>query len=697
MLRQRVFMPALLAILAVFMLSGCALNEPSDTVSLAAGWSYAAVSGDFTPSDNSSPAEVHSFVKSMHFTPLADAELSALETLLPSREGEVWLIKTFTLPASFKETDLSVFLGRIAMADRTWLNGHYIGGEGWFPPDEFSAWNDARLYHVPQDAVNWDGTNYLLVRIRVYGEGSIVSSPFIASTETAKKAASREAFLNSRLNLLFAFLMIIIALYHLMLYFQRKSERENLVFAILNIVSALYMSVFYLTEIPSLPWRGMSFLWFQKIFSSSLPFVIGLLVPSFVNSFLKRRDHWSVLVIRLILCVVPIVLSVLAPDYIKLRADRPLLQLLLIPPVLYTLVILIGAWIKKKKNALPLLLGFSPLVVTLLVDLLLHNLLWQYIDGLYALPYFTSYGWQLVIIALLFVLASKASAAYREVEDLNQNLEKKVELRTEELSKANAELEDANARAARDLKLAAFVQQSFYARSVPSVDGWDIALYFKPMSGVSGDLYDFFTEGKKLRGLGLFDVSGHGISSGLVTMLAKTTIDRIFAAEQNKPLASVMGLINKAIIEEKGDIQNYLTGLLVRIDGDRVEYVNGGHPPMFYRMANGRVVPVEVPGAQDDSAGGIVGMAGLDSEFKGIQFGMKSGDALIMYTDCLSESNAENGKEQFGYTRIMEAFSACPSVSGAKQKLEQVLEAYASFTGDKPANDDLTVIVLQKK
>ena len=347
----------------------------------------------------------------------------------------------------------------------------------------------------------------------------------------------------------------------------------------------------------------MSFLWFQKIFSSSLPFVIGLLVPSFVNSFLKRRDHWSVLVIRLILCVVPIVLSVLAPDYIKLRADRPLLQLLLIPPVLYTLVILIGAWIKKKKNALPLLLGFSPLVVTLLVDLLLHNLLWQYIDGLYALPYFTSYGWQLVIIALLFVLASKASAAYREVEDLNQNLEKKVELRTEELSKANAELEDANARAARDLKLAAFVQQSFYARSVPSVDGWDIALYFKPMSGVSGDLYDFFTEGKKLRGLGLFDVSGHGISSGLVTMLAKTTIDRIFAAEQNKPLASVMGLINKAIIEEKGDIQNYLTGLLVRIDGDRVEYVNGGHPPMFYRMANGRVVPVEVPGAQDDSAG----------------------------------------------------------------------------------------------
>ena len=219
----------------------------------------------------------------------------------------------------------------------------------------------------------------------------------------------------------------------------------------------------------------------------------------------------------------------------------------------------------------------------------------------------------------------------------------------------------------------------------------------KILSGVSGDLYDFFTEGKKLRGLGLFDVSGHGISSGLVTMLAKTTIDRIFAAEQNKPLASVMGLINKAIIEEKGDIQNYLTGLLVRIDGDRVEYVNGGHPPMFYRMANGRVVPVEVPGAQDDSAGGIVGMAGLDSEFKGIQFGMKSGDALIMYTDCLSESNAENGKEQFGYTRIMEAFSACPSVSGAKQKLEQVLEAYASFTGDKPANDDLTVIVLQKK
>ncbi len=693
---MRKILPLCLAFtLVLFSLCGCGVSS-SESVSLSYGWSYSLVSGDFAPSVQSEPKEVLSFADSVNFIPLPDDQLALLETLLPEKEGEVWLKKTVYLPSSLKGQDLSLYLGRVSMADETWFNGSYIGGEGTFPPQEFSAWNDVRLYHIPGTAVNWEGENVILVRIRVNGEGSIVANPFIGATRQAKYAGLLEAFLNSRLNLLFAFAMLIIAVYHIILYAKRPSEHENLVFAVLNIVSALYMSVFYLTEIPGLPWKGMSFLWFQKIFSSCLPFLIVLLVPTFVNSFLKRRDHIAVLIIRFVLFAVPVVLSLITPDYVQLRAVRPLLQLLLIPPVIYTLALIITAVAKKKNYAVPLLLGFSPMVLTLLVDLLLHNLLGQYIKGLGDLPYFTAYGWQLVILALLFVLASKSSSAFIQVEDLNQNLEKKVAQRTDELTRANAELEDANRRTARDLKLASFVQQSFYARSVPSVDGWDIALYFKPMSGVSGDLYDFFTRGRTLEGLGLFDVSGHGISSGLVTMLSKTIIDRVFAAESGQPVSKVMADINHELIEAKGDIQNYLTGVLVRIKGDRVEYVNGGHPPIFYRMAKGRVVPVEVPNASDEDSGGIIGMAGIEPEFKGIQFTMKSGDALIMYTDCLSESSGEANPEQFGYQRIMEAFSASGG-SSAKQKLESVLSAHAAYMGSTPANDDLTVIVLQKK
>ena len=48
--------------------------------------------------------------------------------------------------------------------------------------------------------------------------------------------------------------------------------------------------------------------------------------------------------------------------------------------------------------------------------------------------------------------------------------------------------------------------------------------------------------------------SQQGIASGLVTMLAKTVIDRKFNEGLEKPLSQVMGEINRQIGEEKGDI-----------------------------------------------------------------------------------------------------------------------------------------------
>jgi serine phosphatase RsbU (regulator of sigma subunit) len=55
----------------------------------------------------------------------------------------------------------------------------------------------------------------------------------------------------------------------------------------------------------------------------------------------------------------------------------------------------------------------------------------------------------------------------------------------------------------------------------PVVSGWDIAFTSRPKSGVSGDFYDFYTNGDKLEGLSLFDVSGHGVAPALITILSK--------------------------------------------------------------------------------------------------------------------------------------------------------------------------------
>lgn len=645
-------------------------KDKSQKISLSENWEYSlSKEGPF---------------KSIHYSELAD-----LTNLIPGKTGFIYLQNKFYIPSNLQNQDLSCYLGRITMADETYLNGILIGSAGRFGPEnEWSAWNTARLYHLPSNALNQNQENVLQIKIWGDGECSLVSSPFISLSNDAQNFSKRQNFWNSKINLLFAAIFIIIAAYHFLIYFQRTKDSENFIFAFINLITALYLSVFYIDELPGLPATWMNFLTFQKIISNALPFFMPFLVTSFINEFFKRHDKKWIFVLRIVFVLVPLGMILFSRNYPELRRLRVITQTFLIPPLLYILYLIIRDLIKRKKEVLPILIGFSPLILAVIIDLFVHNVL-----RLYNVPYISMYGWLLVIIAFLFILATRFSKARAEAEDLNEHLEQKVKDRTKELSELNAKLEQINADAARDMKMAVFVQQSFYPRKAPILDEYEIAYVFKPMAGVSGDLYDFFNTGKVLDGIALFDVSGHGISSGLVTMLSKSIINREFENGLNEKLSTVMYNINDKICEAKGDIENYLTGILLRFRGNSVDYVNAGHPSLLFRNGGGKVVEASVPGSS--ATGSLVGMRYLPVEYKTTRFNMHSGDALLLYTDCLQESRNLNG-EEYTSSRVMESFSKASS-SNAQQKLKAILNDFNDFTKDVPLKDDLTVIVIVKK
>ena len=679
---KHTFLPAVFILISVLFAS-CGSKSYSPRISLTdgTGWSY-------TFQD---PLTTDSKVE---FTKIPDEKIFSLETLARdqkfSKPEIIYLEKKFVVPSELQGRDLAVYLGRVTMADETWVNNIFIGRTGRFPPKEFSAWNMARCYSLPAKYLH-AGENTLRVKVLVHGEGSIGYNPFIGLMDDANQVAVRENFWHSKINLVFAFFMIIIAFYHLIIFLRRPVDKENLHFSLLNFVSVFYLLIYFIYEIPGLPLPKANFLLYQKIFSSGLPFVITFLTNSFVNSFLKRKERPVVLWIRFVFLIVPLAIIFCMPTYPLLHKITAPLLCLLMPPMLYIIALFILRLIRKDWEAIPLMLGFSPLVICVLLDLILHNAV-----KLDNVPYFTSMGWQFVIIALLFIMANRFAESTNEAEDLNINLEKKVKDRTRELSEANQELEAAKFRADRDMDLAVHVQRSFYIDHAPVVEGWDIAYLFQPMSGVSGDLYDFYTEGKKFRGLGLFDISGHGIAAGLVAMLAKVIIDRKFREGYKEPLNRVMDNINRDMVESKGDIENYMTGVLFRITDSKVEYINAGHPKVFVRTArDGKVVPVMLPDSDKDEAGGLVGISGLSPTFKVIGFNLRPGDAMLVYTDCLYESRNIEGAEmtQDGVQKMF------ANVTGANagDKLKDIMNQFNVFTKGVPLRDDLTVIVLQKK
>ena len=208
-------------------------------------------------------------------------------------------------------------------------------------------------------------------------------------------------------------------------------------------------------------------------------------------------------------------------------------------------------------------------------------------------------------------------------------------------------------------------------------------------------MFDFYKTGNRLSGAALFDVSGHGIAAGLVTMLAKSIISKEVIDNMNKPLASVMSIISNKIAEDKGDVENYLTGILLRFEDDHVYYVNGGHPAMFFRNAAGKASMAAIAGKEKEASGGLIGIKNLPVEYTGIKFKMSPGDAILIYTDCLYETKDERGVE-FGTDRIKQAFEHATGHT-AQEKLNQVLGEFKEFVEGAEVKDDLTMIVIQKK
>ncbi len=689
MLSFRRFFPVFLA--AALTLTGCSEHT---RLSLSEGWEYARGTAE-------SP--------SMSFSSLPSETTADLTPLIPGGTGYIWLRKDFTLPPALENEEIGLYLGRISMADVTMINGSIIGEEGRGGDNEFSAWNTARFYRIPSTLLS-KGPNTLMLRIWINGEGSISTGSFIGAYKDASLRASIESFFGSRIHLISAFLMLAAAVYHLMLFLRRREDRENLMFALIAVNSAVCLSVFYIWEIPGLPAKWMSWLWFQKIVSAALPFAMPFLVTSFINTFLKRTEKKPVLAARLAFMVIPAAAVLAVPDYASLLAVKPVARTLLIPPVIYIIYILIDALRKKQKEPVPLLAGFSLTVPALILDLILHNA-----PGLHDMPFIFPAGWFLAVLCLLFTLAGRFAAACTRAEDLNRSLEEKVEERARELSesngnlekadellgKANEQLETAEAelksvgmQADRDMALAANVQRSFFPKASPNTAEWDVSFIFQPVSDVSRDLYDFFTRGDSLGGIGLFSVSGHGTAAGLMTMLAKTVIDRHFNEGYSEPLAKVLRKIDGTLANEKGGSEDYMKGVLLRISGDTIEMINSGNPKVFCRSGkSGRVFAAELP-ESGGQANGFIG-AGLEPDFKAIRFRFSAGDALILYTDCLSGSRNKDG-EEFGAERVSEAFSASGN-GNAADKLERVLSVFRSFTDGVPLEDDLTVIVLQHK
>ena len=244
----------------------------------------------------------------------------------------------------------------------------------------------------------------------------------------------------------------------------------------------------------------------------------------------------------------------------------------------------------------------------------------------------------------------------------------------------------------KEINLAAFVQESFTKKKMPELEHFKVSYYSKAMAGVSGDMFDFYTHGSTLKGVGIFDVSGHGIASGLVTMLVRNIIQQEFHQNPDKTLAQVVDIIDKRIKKEKHNIENYLTGILIRFNDDKVEIVNAGHPsPVIYSKKNRECYFFD---EKREFSSSVIGLSSIDPSFRQTEFKMEAGDEIFLYTDGVKEAlNSE--RAEFGSNRILNSTRNAMEEDFDKQ-IHMILTDMGIFTENTSQSDDITIVIIKR-
>ena len=226
--------------------------------------------------------------------------------------------------------------------------------------------------------------------------------------------------------------------------------------------------------------------------------------------------------------------------------------------------------------------------------------------------------------------------------------------------------------AEKELELARSIQERLLPATELEGDGYQVVVRNVPAHYVAGDFYDIFSLPDGALGLVVADVAGKGTSAALV--MARLCSDVRYALATHEQAADAVGSLNHEMIV--ADLYGrFVTLVLAILDprAHKVQIANAGHPlPMLRRQQHVTVwSPVD--------SGPPLGVA-PDWKYQQVEWDMSPGDALLLYTDGLSE-HADGAFFPTEAERCLEA-EAGGSLDAACDRMRSAVLSAAAPTDD---------------
>jgi sigma-B regulation protein RsbU (phosphoserine phosphatase) len=262
----------------------------------------------------------------------------------------------------------------------------------------------------------------------------------------------------------------------------------------------------------------------------------------------------------------------------------------------------------------------------------------------------------------------------------------------EEISKLNHCLQAENLRLSTELEITQRLQMMLLPKEkeLSQIEALEIAGFMEPADEVGGDYYDVLQHHGRIT-IGIGDVTGHGLESGVLMLMVQTAVRTLMENNETDP-KQFFEVLNRTIYKnvQRMDSDKNLSLCLVDYH-EGVLSLSGQHEEIVIVRAEGQIERVDTI-----DLGFPIGLEETIQDFIfQVEVHLDPGDVVILYTDGITEAE-NNLRVHYGLEQLCTVVQQNWQQS-AHEIRRAVIEDLRSHIGVEKVYDDITLVVLKQK
>ncbi len=262
----------------------------------------------------------------------------------------------------------------------------------------------------------------------------------------------------------------------------------------------------------------------------------------------------------------------------------------------------------------------------------------------------------------------------------------------QKISKFNNCLQAENTRLSTELEITQRLQTMLLPKEkeLNQIEALSIAGFTESAAEIGGDYYDVLQhEGRIIIGIG--DVSGHGLESGVLMLMVQTAVRTLIENNETNP-KRFFEVLNRTIyknVERMDSDKNLSLSLVDYYDG--LLRISGQHEEMLIVRTGGVIERIDTV-----DLGFPIGLEETIEDFIfQAQIPLEKDDAVVLYTDGITEAENYAGIH-YGLERLCTVMGQNWQQS-AQEIRQTIIQDLRSHIGVEQVYDDITLVVFKRK